>query len=170
MPGDRVRRASLVDPSDQQQCTLRCGARIITARGFFPTDASARASASGGFALRNAARSPLPAPPVADRADVLDGQYRRHSASTPRHHLVLFWPSSRSTFVLRAAMGDRTGEGALRLDFDRSLLLQSRGSAPDRDMGRNAGRRAHRQEWSSSVSRLAASIFVRAARRLRGRE
>ena len=88
-------------------------------------------------------------------------------------------------------MGDLTGEadkGALRLDFDRHLLLQFRGSTitlrcratglprAGRHAGpylhgcRKAGGRAHRQGRSPPAGRPAASIGVRTVGRLRGRE
>src|SRR5260370_28603153 len=88
-------------------------------------------------------------------------------------------------------MADPTGESkseALRLDFDRRLILRFRGSVITSDGGllpyreldevlalttkrrREIGRGTHRQEPTPPLGRIVAAVGIRAAGGLRGRE
>src|SRR5260370_16713796 len=88
-------------------------------------------------------------------------------------------------------MADPTGESkseALRLDFDRRLILRFRGSVITSDGGllpyreldevlaltttrrREIGRGTHRQEPTPPLGRIVAAVGIRAAARLPGRQ
>src|SRR5262245_60218746 len=71
-----------------------------------------------------------------------------------------------------------SGSDAVRLDFDRRLMLQFRGSLVtserrtrfDRDGRRRSGRRTQWQEWSARIGRVVPAVSIWSPCRIRGCE